>query len=155
MKSIACLPVGICSWDFDLKGEGFSATTSMGWVEAGSIMVNRQTFEIRKKGLFSGEWDAHQGGRPIYQAKKTNPFFRDIGIRSEEHTCVLKPDSIFSRAMRVTGGGHSFVIEASHAFTRRATISGRYEDPVLVTFAFWLTILQWRRQANNNGGAAD
>jgi hypothetical protein len=52
--------------------------------------------------------------------------------------------------MNLTGPNTDVTIEAVHAFTRRATISGESSSPLLTLFAFWITALTWQRNAANS-----
>ncbi len=147
----SCSPKGICSWEFYLSGEGHSAETQVNWAgEQGTLMVDGVRYTISKNGIFSGKWNLEIGSDVIYSAQKSSAFTRTFEMAGAESTMLLSAQSAFKRAMRLEGSGYDCTIAPDHAFTRRSTIDGRWTDFRLVSFAFWLTVLLWRRQANNS-----
>lgn len=147
----SCSPKGICSWDFFLSGEGHSAETHVNWVgEQGTLTVDGTRYTISKDGIFSGKWNLETGSEVIFSAQKSNAFTRSFEIAGAESPVVLSAQSPFKRAMRLEGSGHDCTIAPDHAFTRRSTIDGRWNDFRLVSFAFWLTVLLLRRQASQS-----
>ena len=55
--------------------------------------------------------------------------------------------------MSLEGSGLDCSIAPDHGFTRRASITGEWSDFRVVAFAFFLTVITWKRAANNNGAA--
>jgi hypothetical protein len=82
--------------------------------------------------------------------QKTNPLTRTFEISGAFGSAELRAQSAIGRTMVADGPDLSFTITPEHAFTRRATISGSWIDFKIVSFAFWLTIITWRRAANSN-----
>lgn len=154
---IDCLPQGICSWNYVLSGDGWQASVRMERMrEQGTIEINGREFTIRKHGFASGTWSLESEGQIVLTARKKNPFTRTFMISGDDADAELRADSVFSRSMWLTGRGIDCRIQPRHPFTRRATIEGPCPDDLLTCFAFWLTVLSWRRtrrRASNSTGA--
>lgn len=152
---IQCTPRGICSWSYLLHGEGHSGEIALrAFGEGGEVIADGAPFDVRKGGWLSGEWTLTQLGHPVLIAHKPSAFRRRFEFSGPAGAGVLEAGSAFSRAMRLDAAGANCSIVPVHAFTRRAQIEGRFEDFRVVAFAFWLTVLMWRRAANNNSGGA-
>jgi len=152
---IECRPRGIFSWNFDLTGDGQKAAIEFNWIgEQGLIFIDGNEHRVTKRGMFSGEWsmESHRGA--IYQAVKSSPFTRTFQITGPDGITELSAESMFGRAMKLSGPGVDCVIKPAHAFTRRATIEGRTDDFTQVCFGFWLCILTWRRSANSGAASS-
>ena len=146
---IECRPLSICSWGFKLSGENFSAETDIDWVgESGEIAVNGRVLTVTKTGIFSPEWTLAENGITVATATKNSMLTRSFKIGSNDQSFDLEALSPFARSMSLVGAGISMNIEPVHPFTRRATISGTSNNDAVVAFAFWLTLLIWRRQSN-------
>lgn len=118
--------------------------------EYGSLTVNGARHEVRKPGWLSGEWELVGDSSVLIHAKKISAFRRTFeltGTGGEQ--AVLQAPSAFSRSMELVGNGANCLITPVHAFTRRATIEGEIRDFRTVAFAFWLTVLLWRRATNS------
>lgn len=151
---IHCVPRGICSWNFLLEGGGHSGSTEINtWSEQGTLTADGQHFQVAKGGWLSGEWTLQDGSGVIARARKISAFTRTFEISSPGGPLTLKAVSAFGRTMTLTGPGAECTFAPDHAFTRRSTIQGNLGDFRMVTFAFWLATLLWRRAANNNNGA--
>jgi hypothetical protein len=154
---IHCVPRGICSWNFILGGDGHAAETQINWMgEQGSLRVDGTFHEVRKLGWLSGEWELVDGSSVILHARKPRAFTRTFELTGPHEQSILSAPSAFGRTMQLVGSDVDCVISPAHLFTRRATIEGNIGDFRTVSFAFWLTVLTWRRSANNNnsGGGA-
>ncbi|MEP4077085.1 hypothetical protein [Haloferula sp.] len=152
---IECLPTGVCSWDFELRGEGHTARLGFSWPsEQGWIEVDGLSIQVEKQGFMSGAWIFNGGGRTILSAEKRSALTRSFDLKSPAGSYVLEATSFASRTMIFRGPNADATIEPAHVFTRRATIQGRLPDFEVVACAFWLTALTWRRAANNNNAAA-
>jgi hypothetical protein len=151
---IRCKPKGLCSWDFVLDGEGHQASLAFNWVgEQGAITADGRPFEVRKHGVFSGQWTLDQDGEAVVSAQKSSAFTRTFAIQNAEETLVLCAESAVGRSFRLERSGEVLAtIRPDHAFTRRATIAIRasHGDFPTVCFAFWLVVLTWRRAASNS-----
>lgn len=132
-----------------MAGGSHQVTGALGMFgEEGALEIDGTSYQVAKDGMFSGSWNLMRGSSAIYRAQKNNPFTRSFEIVGEAvHT--LSAESALTRAMRLTGPGHSLVLAPLHPFTRRATVVGSWSDLRLVAFAFWLTTLMWRRAASD------
>lgn len=153
---IRCKPRGICSWNFELTGEGHTATLEFNWFsEQGTIVVDGTPHEVDKGGVFSGAWQLIQGAESIASAQKSSAFTRTFELETSIGPLLLKAESIFKRTFELEQNGQRIAtIAADHAFTRRATIETHGEvDFRTLAFAFWLAVLMWRRAQSNNSAA--
>ena len=122
--------------------------------EFGSLTVNGELYEVRKPGWLSGEWELVEGSLVLIHARKTSAFKRTFELTGPGSSQTgLHASSAFSRSMELAGSGANCLIAPVHAFTRRATIEGEIRDYRIVAFAFWLTVLLWRRAAKNKGNS--
>ena len=150
---ITCLPMGICSWDFRLLGPGWEGATRIHFLsEQGSLLVDGSSYEVRKHGPFHGEWSLRAGGQAVMWARKSNAFQRTFALQEGGSSAELRAVSCFTRSMTLVGPGLAATIEPVHAFTRRAHISGQLGNVPMACFAFWLTLVTWRRAASSHGG---
>ncbi len=150
---IACLPLGICSWDYRLTGPGIDAVLEFFWIsESGSIQLNGHTYSVEKQGIGSGCWHLRTPSehRPVQSAQKSSMFTRSVDFETTEGHVRLEAVSAFSRTMRMVGAGMDAQLSPSHVFTRRANLVGQI--PVLPTAAFvcWVALLLWRRSQNSS-----
>ena len=147
---IECLPAGICSWDYILRGDGHEARIAFNWMsEQGRLWIDNQEYRIEKDGPFSGIWRMESAAGTLFHAKKTSAFTRNLEIAGGGIHATLHAASPFGRTMVLETGGRQCVIAPAHPFTRRASMSDHCGDFRLAAFAFWLTGLLWRRAANN------
>lgn len=150
-----CNPHGICSWNFSISGGSYSAKIDFNWVgESGSIEVNGRFFTVEKKGVLSPVWNMMEGSETLATAQKDSFFTRSVSIDYDSHKVSLTALSPFTRSMNIRGDGFDVDISPEHSFTKRAVISGAWDDDVILAFGFWLTVLMWRRSANNQSGVA-
>ena len=151
---IRCLPRGVCSWDFYLTSEGQEADLEIDWgFEQGSIKIDDVVLDIKKHGAFSGHWTLEVEGKVIASAKKEDAFRRTFMIEDAAGLWTLKAISAFGRSFQILEGSSVVAtIRPDHAFTRRATIELQSSSLSFssAAFAFWLAILMWKRNANNN-----
>ena len=151
MKTVSCLPRGICSWDFDLLGYGHQGVADFNWAnESGMVLADGGSFRVEKQGMTSGRWVLKDGLESLYTAQKDSAFSRRIEIDGGGLNLVLEPQSWVSRVMNCRGQETDFTIAPMHCFTRRAKMRGKWTDFRLAAFAFWLSALMWRRSASNN-----
>ena len=152
---IQCIPKGLCSWDLHLSGGGHSAVVDLNTMsEQGRVRIEGGPYEVIKHGFASGMWTLDEAGSSIFTAQKPNPMTRTFELSGPSGVACLKAESAFGRSMALEGGGADCSLAPDHAFTRRATIVGTWNDFRLVTFGFFLTVITWRRAANNNSGSA-
>jgi len=151
---IHCVPRGICSWSFNLSGDGHTGSTEINWVgEQGSLTADGRLYQVVKRGWLSGEWALIKGSSVIARAQKTSPFSRTFQLTGPRSQAVLRAPSAFGRSMQLIGSDANCAISPVHPFTRRAAIEGSIRDFSTVAFAFWLTTLTWRRRARNNSSS--
>jgi hypothetical protein len=146
---INCKPNGLCSWDYLLYGDIDGLVSINLMRESGEINISGDSYSVEKEGAFSGTWFLGKNGKTIASAEKESAFTRSITISYGGDEFFLEANSMFSREMTFNGPGTSLTIAPAHSFTRRATISGTNKDPVPTAFAFWLTVILWRRTQNS------
>ena len=153
---IECRPIGICSWDFELRGEGCFATLGFGWPrEHGWINLEGRSLEIQKQSFFAGSWHLLDGAEVRARAEKRSAFSRSFDLITSSGSYILEAEFFGTRTMRLQGPNTHARITPAHMFTRRAVIEGTLPDFETLAFAFWLTALTWRRAArNNNAGSS-
>ena len=147
---LTCQPMGLCSWQFRLRGDRLQATTRLHLMtEGGQLAVGHHGFDVQKDGVLSGRWLLLAGTEPLYAAQKRTPFHRTLQITGP-FAAELRAVSPFTRAMELRSGEHRATRAPVHAFTRRAVVDGSWPDDRLVVFAFWLTTLLWRRASRDS-----
>ena len=107
---------------------------------------------MTKEGIITPEWRLTQGGQVTAIAMKESAFTRSFEITHEGRKLSLVVDSVFSRKMSLSGHRYSASITPAHFLTRKAKITGEWDDEALMAFAFWLSVLMWRRQSNKSSG---
>ncbi|MHC4848771.1 MAG: hypothetical protein ACYTEG_09985 [Planctomycetota bacterium] len=151
---IRCTPRGICSWAFELEGEGNRASLEFDWAsEQGEIVINAKPFRVRKHGPFSGSWTLERNGEQRASARKDSAFSRAFEITFAKETLTLEAASAFQRKMILESDGEVVAtFDPDHACTRRASITTHRHacDFALLCFSFWLTVQMWRRAAKKN-----
>ena len=147
--NIDCTPTSIFSWNYRLKGGSEPISLQTNWMtEQGSLTIGRQHYEIHKQSFLSGEWHLLERDQLIWRAYKPNPFKRRFELTSSEKKATLAASGL-GRTMVLDGPNLSLTLSPNHPFTRRATIQGRGDDLLQTSFAFWLTVLVWKRAANS------
>lgn len=148
---IRCTPKGLCSWNFDIRTSGHAGTVEFNWLgEQGTITSDGESFEVRKHGVFSGQWTLDSKSQTVATAQKSSVFTRSFELATLAGTVVLRAQSAFGRTMLLEGAGFDGLIAPAHPFTRRATIGGPVPDFHVACFAFWLTVLLWRQAAQRD-----
>lgn len=148
---IRCIPKGICSWDFDLESSEHSASVEFNWVgEEGTIRMDGHLHRIEKHGVFSGQWTMEESAQTVATAKKSSAFTRSFDLTTPAGTITMRAESAFGRTMILKGPRFDGTITPVHPFTRRAMITGQISDFRMACFAFWLTVLLWRRAAQSD-----
>ncbi len=153
---IQCTPCGVCSWNFQLDGSGDQAILDFDWLgEQGHIRINGVEHAVSKHGVLSGHWTLDSDRETICSARKSSAFTRRFEIAEASGSAVLSARSAFGRTMDLKGASVDCAIVPAHAFTRRAVIAGHFDDFRMVSFAFWLTALVWRRAARNRSSGSN
>lgn len=155
-RTITCLPRGICSWDYILQSPDGDGLIEMNtWSDKGHITWNGETFDILKPNSCRNQWIMERDGIPFSHARKTSAFSRSYQIECDGNAFTFTAESWMSGAMNLTGNDVSAAFRAQHAFTRRSIISGNWNDPIPVLFAFWLfAVLIRQTTAAGSAGAA-
>lgn len=156
---IQCLPQGICSWNYVLRGEGHHAVLTFHWAsEQGTVDVDGTRLDVVKHGFASGRWTLELHGEAIAEAHKPSSFSRAFDLATPDGPMRLEAEGVFSGAYRLKAEKLSLArMSRVHLLTRRARIertplSRERESPDFATmaFAFWLTALMWKRAAQRN-----
>lgn len=155
---ILCKPRSLFNWNFEPSGSDWSGSTLLRhFTEQRELVVNGQTFAVVKDGFFSGQWRLEENGKTILTAHKPNPLTRRFLLTGQGVSATLAAANPLRRVMVLSTARRSVEIRPGHPFTRRARITGDAGDEIdarQAAFAFWLSILTWRRAASNNGGGA-
>lgn len=168
MHVIRCLPKGVCSWNFLLDGNGETADLKIDWgKEQGTITIDGTVLNVLKHGVFSGRWTLEVDDMVIASAQKKDALRSSFQLEDATGVMTLKAISAFGRSYQLFAGSNVVAtIQPDHAFTRRASITihtkalhtkalhteaSHAGDLAFntVVFAFWLTILMWKRHASN------
>ncbi len=148
---IACTPASLLSWNFRLTGGGHAAEVTYNWLsEQGRIQAGPETFQVIKQGMLSGTWTLQGPDGVRAKAVKSTPLTRTFEIETSSGPVTLRAESLMGRTMVLLGSGYGCRIAPAHWFTRRATIEGDFRDFPSLCFAFWLTSLLWRRNAQSS-----
>ena len=151
--NIDCKPLGIFSWSFELSDGQHRANLKLNhFSENGSLVMNGTEYEILKQGMFSGRWLLMHQEQLLYQAHKPSAFSRKFEL-SGDTQATLKPAGL-GRMRTLRGPNVDLTISPHHPFTRRTTIHGQSDDFLQASFAFWLTILTWKRQRNSSNNSS-
>lgn len=147
---IRCIPKGLCSWNFDIAASGHFARAEFNWLgEQGNITIDGEYHEVRKHGALSGHWTLEADSTTVANARKSSAFTRTFELETSSGAVILRAQSALGRTMVLEGAGFDGVIAPVHPLTRRATITGQISDFRTACFAFWLTVLLWRRDAQS------
>ena len=153
-KTIRCLPMGLCSWNYRLEGGGVRGSLDYAtWTEQGTLRTGAESFRVKKHGALSGRWTLESSRGTSFIAQKS--ISRHFEISTALGALVLEAESAFTRRFHLTLDGRVLAkYTPDHAFTRRATIEVAAEvDDELIAFTFWLVALCWRR-ANQAAAAS-
>lgn len=155
--TILCKPLRPLSWSYFLEGGGHEAIWKKRLTsEQGSFLIDDAPFEVQKRGPGSGTWLLVGGDEIHSTARKTSAFRRRFLITSPMDRLQLEPISAFGRTfyLGTDAGDLVAMISPKNVFSRKAEIYVKASDvdfPTIV-FAFWLTVITWRRQAAAAGG---
>lgn len=151
-------PKGCFTWNCFLEGEDHQVELTFDWfTEQGAAIVDGVHYAVRKHGVWSGRWTLERDGQTHVSAHKESSFRRSFQIDGPLGPLALRAESAFCRTMRVERGGALIAtIAPNHLFTRRSAVNthdAEWDFPTLALVC-WLTVMLWRRQASNSGGAA-
>lgn len=149
---IACKPLRPLSWSYFLEGGGHEAIWKKRLMsEQGSFLIDDESFEVQKRGPGSGTWFLVQGEETRCTARKTSAFRRRFILTSPMGGLQLEPVRAIGRTfyLGTRDGDLVAMISPKNVFSRKAEIDVKTAEadfPTIV-FAFWLTIIMWRREA--------
>ncbi len=150
---IHCEPKSVLSWNFELSGNDFKASVKLNRLkEEGTILLNNTTFTVQKNGLFKGQWSLLKEGQEIASAIKTAALFRAFEVKTSTGDYEVIAESSMKRSFLIKNKNKVIgSITPNSAFTRKARIEMEVNDSdaQLVVFAFWLTIMMWRRASRS------
>jgi hypothetical protein len=151
---LTCVPLSLCSWDYEIRGarSGPATLTFNYFIEQGGIFTSEAEFSVRKHGPMSGHWTLESDREVLADAVKPSAMVRSFEVKSGDAHFDLTAHSVMTRSYDfVKNGSVVGTICPAHAFTRRAFIEcGESIPEIAQIFAFWLVALTWRRAANNN-----
>jgi hypothetical protein len=138
------------SWDFFvLDGERPLAEFSLSsWREKGVVWVDGVDYRLYRESHF-GDFVLQHAGSVIARATKPSAFRREFVIRYKEKPYTLRAKSAFSRTYVVLDGSTEIgSIVPENWSTRRSKVTLPDAWPLLLkSFAMWLTIIHWKRDA--------
>ncbi len=148
-----CLPIGLCSWDFRIVHDAtVVARTHHDWLtEQGSLEIGARRLSVVKPSAMIGGWSVQEDGATIASALKPSAFARRFNVTDSGGDYELAAN-VMSRRFDLRKDGAAVVsIAPDHLLTRRSSIQA--DDSVrieLMTFAFWLSVICWRRAARSS-----
>ena len=151
MSVLTLAPRNWFTWNFSvLDGERPLAEVYLSsWRERGTLKVEGTDYSVYRESLF-GDFLLEQSGSVIARAEKPSLFYRSFIIRYKEKSYTLQARSAFRRAFVLLDGGRDIgSIVPENAFTRNSVVTLPDQWPLPIkSFAIWLTIVHWRRDAN-------
>lgn len=141
------------TWNFSLlDGERPVAEVYLSsWRERGTLKAEGTDYRVYRESLL-GDFLLEQSGSVIARAEKPSMFYRSFIIRYKEKSYTLQARSAFRRAFVLLEGEHQIgSIVPKSAFTRNSVVTLPDQWPLPIkSFAIWLTIVHWQRDANAN-----
>jgi hypothetical protein len=155
MSVLTLTPHNWFSWNFSLfDGDRALAEVKLSsWRERGTLMVEGVEYTVYRESFF-GDFLLQQSGSMLARAEKPSIFYRSFIIRYKEKSYTLQAESAFRRAFVLLDGDREVgSIVPKSAFTRNSVVTLPDEWPLPIkSFAIWLTIVHWRRDANAGSG---
>jgi len=153
MSVLTLAPRNWFTWNFSLlDGERLLADIHFSsWRERGVLTVKGVDYSVYRESML-GDFLLEQAGSVIARAEKPSAFQRSFIIKYEERSYTLQAESVFRRAFVLLDGEHQIgSIVPESAFTRNSVVTLPDHWPLQIkSFAIWLTIVHWRRDANAN-----
>jgi hypothetical protein len=150
------IPKGWLGWNFDVLNNDrtiaeFKTSTLP---ETGTFSIDGISYRAYREGMFSGDFFLESEGQTIGRAEKPSAFRSAFNITCADRTYTLKKESFVGRSFFLLEGDREVgSIRPEGVLTRKAIVSLPEVMPrPAQLFVLWLTILQWRREAN--AGAA-
>ena len=155
MSVLTLAPRNWFTWNFSvLDGERPLAEVNLSsWRERGTLTIEGADYSVYRESLI-GDFLLEQSGRVLARAEKPSMFRRSFIIRYKEKPYTLRAQSAFRRAFVLLDGEREIgSIVPENAFTRNSVVTLPDEWPLPIkSFAIWLTIVHWRRDANAGSG---
>ena len=140
------------SWDFTVQDEtghivGEVALSS--WRERGTVRCEGAEHHVFREGAHRGSFVLEGAGQPL-RAVKPSAFRNLFEVEFGSEQYVLSPRSAFRRDRLLYYDGREIgFIVAEGPLSRRARIELPDDLPLVLTlFLVWLTLLQWKREAD-------
>ena len=151
MSVLTLTPKSWGSWNFAVSdGERQLADVRLSWWrEKGMLSLEDGDYDVYRESLL-GDFVLERAGSIVARASKPSVFERCFVISYHEKSYTLRARAALRRAFVVMDGSlevGSIVPES--IWTRRATVQLPDEWPLAVqSFAMWLTIVHWKRDAS-------
>jgi hypothetical protein len=145
------------SWDFtlqDAEGRRVADVDLSSWRERGNVVVGQSEYRVRPEGLFR-QFVLEDDVSVRARARKTRLFGYEFEIEFEGDHYTLTKQSIWSHTVVLRQGNEELgTIRRAAWYKRDARIEmAERLSPVLQTFALWLALLLWKREAAAAEGA--
>jgi hypothetical protein len=155
MSVLTLTPRSAFSWNFSvLDGERPLADVNLSsWRERGTISVDGLDYSIDRESAL-GDFVLERSGSVLARAEKPSAFQRAFIIRYKQKPYTLKAESVFRQTFVLLDGDHQIgSIVRKSAWTRQSVVTLPDDWPLAVkSFAIWLTIMHWRRDASSGSG---
>jgi hypothetical protein len=150
MSVFTLAPMHWYSWDFFVfDGARQLAEFNLSWWrEKGVVWVDGVDYHLYRETAL-GDFVLQHAGSVIARATKPSAFRREFIIRYQEKPYTLRAKAAFSRTFLVFDGSTEVgSIVPENYVRRRATVTLPDDWPLhLKSFAMWLTIVHWKRDA--------
>jgi len=155
MSVLTLTPRNWFSWNFSvLDGERALADVNLSsWRERGTLSIDGVEYSIHRESPL-GDFILEQSGSVLARAEKPSAFKRAFIIRYKQKPYTLKAESIFRQTFVLLDGEHQIgSIVRESVWTRQSAVTLPDDWPLPVkSFAIWLTIMHWRRDASSGSG---
>jgi len=153
MSVLTLAPRNWFTWNFAvLDGKRLLADIHFSsWRERGVLTIEGVDYSVYRESML-GDFLLEQSGSVLARAEKPSAFRRSFIIKYKERSYTLQAESAFRRAFVLLDGDHEIgSIVPESAWTRQAAVTLPDNWPLPVkSFAIWLTLLHWRRDASSN-----
>jgi hypothetical protein len=151
MSTLTLTPKHWFSWDFDVS-DGARQLVDIRlsrWRERGVLSADGVDYTVYRESLL-GDFVLEHAGSTLARATKPSAFHRMFVITYKEKPYTLRAESAFRRAFIVLDGSAEVgSIVPETMWGRRATVSLPDDWPLpLKSFAIWLTVVHWKREAS-------
>jgi hypothetical protein len=150
MSALTLIPRHWYSWDFFVTDAGrqLAEFNLSSWREHGVVSVDGIDYRLCRESSF-GDFVLEHAGSVIARATKPSAFRREFVIRYKEKPYTLRAKSALSRTYVVLDGSMEVgSITPENWLTRKANVDLPDDWPFLLkSFAMWLTIIHWKRDA--------